>query len=178
MNDFLPAENNDPNRTNRLFSIREKIMKTHLGTMAVALVLFCLSPGVAQTKPNFSGTWKMNPQKSQFGPSGGPGAITIKFDQQEGALSEVLMINDGGGDNTIEAKYTLDGKESDIALGSESARALARWEGESLVIDWKGGGLGFRRKFTLSGDGKTMTIAVHHTRTDGELDETVVMEKQ
>ncbi|MFN7944195.1 MAG: hypothetical protein U0Z53_02365 [Blastocatellia bacterium] len=142
-----------------------------------ALVLLCAAAIFAQSHPNLTGTWKMNPQKSQFGPNGGPDSIIIKFDQTEGSISEVMTLG-GGGERSVTAKYSLDGKEADIQIDDNTAKGSARWEGSSLVIEWKGEGMGFRRKFTLAGDGKTLTVAVHHTRPDGELDETVVMEKQ
>ncbi|HZS06833.1 MAG TPA: hypothetical protein VFD58_18500 [Blastocatellia bacterium] len=153
-------------------------MKFRLTTFAIVLSLAIVSLAGTQTKPNLSGLWKMNPQKSNFGPNGGPDGITIKFDQKDSELSETLTISAGGNERAIDVKYTTDGKEGEAQIGGDGAKTTAKWDGDALVIEWKNGERVFRRKFTLSGDGKTMTIAVHHVDPNGERDETVVLEKQ
>jgi len=152
--------------------------RTSAVLMLAAIVCLCASIAGAQTKPNFSGTWKMNPQKSKFEGGEGPSSIVIKIDQKDPGISESVTVGGSNGDETVEGKYTTDGKESEVQLGPNTAKATARWEGDALVIEWKGEGLSFRRKHTLSADGKTMTMAVHRPGKDGEVDETVVLEKQ
>jgi hypothetical protein len=158
-----------------------KAMKSRTARRALALAVAVglgAALAAAQSKPDLNGTWKMNPSKSKFGPQGGPGNITVKFDQKESSLTEALTIGDSGGDQTIELKYTTDGKEAAQEIAGTSVKTTARWEGEVLVIEWRGEGRAFHRKITLSADGKTMTMAVHQVRPDGEVDETVVLEKQ
>ena len=154
-------------------------MMHHMASLFLVLMMtvgWCASPTEAQTKPNLTGTWKMNTSKSKL--DNGPEAITIKFDQQEPNLRELLTITGAQGEQTVDFKYTTDGKESVNQIRDDTAKCTAKWEGEALVIEWKMGERSFRRKFTLSADGKMMTVAVHHVRPDGEKDETVVLEKQ
>jgi hypothetical protein len=132
----------------------------------------------AQTKPDVNGTWKMNSAKSHFANSG-PTGITIKFVQKDSSLLETLTLTGDNGERALDLKYTTDGKEGVNRIGEDDAKTTAAWERDALVIEWKAEGRSFRRKITLSGDGKTMTILVHHTEPGGAtFDDTVVLEKQ
>jgi hypothetical protein len=132
----------------------------------------------AQTKLNVSGTWKMNAEKSKF-ERGGPKAITIKFDQQGSALNESLSIMSDQGERTESFTYTLDGKESLQRVEGEQIKATAAWDGPSLILEFKNDeGFSFRRKVTVSADGKTMTIDVKQSGPNGTINDTVILEKQ
>jgi hypothetical protein len=133
----------------------------------------------AQTKqPNLTGTWKMNAEKSKF-ERGGPNEITLKLDHKDSSLSETLIIASNNGDRTIEAKYTTDGKETTQEIRDRQNQTSAKWEGETLTIEWKAEGSTFSRKLTVSADGKTLTMIVNQSRPDGQsATDTVVLEKQ
>ncbi|MEO6725099.1 MAG: hypothetical protein ABIP14_07330 [Blastocatellia bacterium] len=160
-------------------------MKSKSTAMTTALFICLLAAVVAigataQTKqPNLTGTWKMNAEKSKF-EQGGPSEITIKFDHKDAALSETLTIATGNGDHTLETKYSTDGKETtQEVIGGRQAKTSAKWEGETLIIAWKAEDGGFTRKITLSPDGKTMTMIVMQSDSDGKSStDTVVLEKQ
>lgn len=120
----------------------------------------------------------MNAEKSKF-QRGGPKAITIKFDQRGPTLNESLTVTNDQGERTVNVTYTLDGKESLQQIEGEQIKATANWDGESLVLEFKNDeGLSFRRKITVSGDGKTMTIDVKQSSPNGTTNDTVVLEKQ
>ncbi len=147
--------------------------------LALLLSTFATINTIAQTKqPNLSGTWKMNAEKSKF-EQGGPSEITIKIDHKDASLTEALMLVTGGGDRTVEAKYTTDGKESTQDVMGATAQTSAKWDGDALLIDWKIEGASFSRKISLSADGKTMTMIVKQSSPDGQsATDTVVLEKQ
>jgi hypothetical protein len=132
----------------------------------------------AQSKPNVSGTWKMNAEKSKF-ERGAPKAISIKFDQQGSTLNESLTLTNDQGERTVNFTYTLEGKESLQQLEGRQIKTTAKWEGESLVIEFKNDeGFNFLRKIIVSGDGKTMTIDVKQKSPNGAANDIVVLEKQ
>ena len=132
----------------------------------------------AQSKPNVSGTWKMNAEKSKF-ERGGPKNLTIKFEQQESTLRESLMITNDRGEQTLNFTYTLDGKESVQQVEGQDIKASAKWEGSSLIIEFKNDqGFNFLRKIAVSADGKTMTASVQQTNPNGTVNDTVILEKQ
>ena len=158
-------------------------MKANSRTMITALFLALLTAlpavGAAQGKqPNLSGTWKMNAAKSQFERSG-PSGVTLTLDHKEPALSEVLALSTDNGDRSVSAKYTTDGKETPQEVMGTTAQTSAKWEGESLTIEWKAEGRSFSRKLSLSADGKTITMIVKQSGADGQgTTDTVVLEKQ
>ncbi|HMV86927.1 MAG TPA: hypothetical protein PLD20_15065 [Blastocatellia bacterium] len=147
--------------------------------LALLLATLATINAAAQTKqPNLTGTWKMNAEKSKF-EQGGPSEITIKIEHKDSTLTESLFLVTGGGDRTVEAKYTTDGKESTQEVMGATAQTSAKWEGDVLIIDWKVESAGFNRKITLSADGKTMTMLVKQSTPDGQsATDTVVLEKQ
>ena len=140
---------------------------------AFLLAPLCALIAMAQTKPNFTGTWKLNQQKSESS-----GSITIEFNQKDNNLTEAFNAGQGG---EFEAKYTIEGKESEVSTGDATIKAAAKWDGDALVIDWRGPEEGryFVRKLTLSADGKTMTINLKHSLPNGGMGEKIwVLEKQ
>jgi hypothetical protein len=157
------------------------IMKTRNLGFLVLLAACVFSPTQqieAQTKANVSGTWKMNAEKSKFEKEG-PKSILIKFNQQATTLSEEMTLGNEQGDRTISLTYTLDGKESPQQLEGQAIQTFAKWEGETLIIEFKDEqGFNFLRRVTLASDGKTMTMAVKQTNPNGTVSDTVILEKQ
>ena len=156
-------------------------MKSRNATVLMMLALSILSSVLAvaaQGKTNVSGTWKMNAEKSKF-EKGGPKAITIKFDQKESTLDESITIANDSGEQTLNFIYTLDGKESAQQLEGQPIKASAKWEGEALLLEFKNDdGFSFRRKITVSADGKTITMDVKQASPNGTANDTVILEKQ
>lgn len=144
-------------------------------------ILFLLSAALiagAQSSTNVSGTWKMNAEKSKF-ERGGPSAITIKFDQQEKTLNETLTLTNERGEQTHNFTYTLDGKESAQQLEGMNIKTTARWEGESLHLEFKNNeGFSFLRKISLSADKKSMTMDVKQTNPGGSVNDVVILDRQ
>ncbi len=153
-------------------------IRTSVALMIATVVCLCASLATAQTKPNFSGAWKLNAEKSKF-TGGGPDNLSIKIDHKEPALTEDWAMSTPNGDRSFQAKYTTDGKETEQEVMGRTAKTSAKWEGDALVIEFKSEGGFFKRKLTLSADGKTMTKLVTQSRGDGQqTEDTVVFEKQ
>jgi hypothetical protein len=155
-------------------------MKSRIIAALMIAAIVCVSASIAsaQTKPDFSGAWKMNREKSKFA-GGGPDNILIKIDHKEPALTEEWAMSTSDGDQSFQAKYTTDGKETEQEVMGRMAKTSAKWEGDALVIEFKTTDSFFRRKITLSADGKTMTKVVAHGPSGGDpMEDTVVFEKQ
>ena len=154
--------------------------RTGAALMIAAIVCFCALTANAQTKPDFSGAWKMNKEKSKFAGNGGPDAILIKIYHKEPALTEEWSISTPEGERSFQAKYTIGGQETERQVMGRTAKTSAKWEGDALVIEFKTTDSGFfKRKITLSADGKTMTKIVTQSKGDGDqIEETAVFEKQ
>jgi hypothetical protein len=136
----------------------------------------------AQAKSDYSGTWKANMGKSEFGPMPPPDSFTEKITQDEPSLKVNVAQTGGTGDANYDMAYTTDGKESVNHVADNEFKTTLKWDGDDLVADTKGsfGGNDFTSKdhWTLSDGGKTLTVTRHISTSMGEFDMKVVFDKQ
>ena len=113
--------------------------------------------------PNLSGNWVLNLAKSQYGQFPAPEIMIRKIQHKDPALSELKCSTDG--------KPVVNGEN----------QGSAHWENDKLVIetsrDYQETKLTQREEWTLSADGKTLTIATHVKLPNGEFDVKQVFEK-
>jgi len=149
---------------------------------AVFAIAALASLAMAADKPNFTGSWKLDPDKSTFGPMPPPSSMTRKIEHTEPALNLTEERSGPQGDQSLVFKYSTDGKETTNELMGNPVKAVAVWDGGALVINMKadfgGNEIKLTDKWTLSEDGKTFTDAQHIVAPQGELDITYVMKKQ
>jgi hypothetical protein len=149
-------------------------------SVALLAAAFGLLP--AQAKPNFSGTWKLNAGKSDFGPMPAPEARTDKITHQDPDLKDSFTQSGPMGDVAAEMKYSTDGKETTSTVRDNQVKSTAKWEGEELVIagktSFEGGDVTLADRWSLSADGKTLTILRHVHGRMGETNQKIVLEKQ
>jgi hypothetical protein len=133
-------------------------------------------------KPNFTGTWKLNIEKSNFGPSPAPQSMIDKIDHQEPVLRLTSTRVDQGAEDSASLSWTTDGKESSNTLRGGEVKSKLRWEGAVLfmesVMNVGGNALSLQDKWTLSQDGKTLTMVRHYSGPEGDVDFTYVLERQ
>ena len=151
--------------------------RAYLPAALIAIGL-CFTLAHAQKKPNVSGTWKMNPAKSKFSAPGGPEEMIIKFEQKEASLHETFTISEEHHQHSFELEYTLDGEKQTQEVDGVDGQVSAKWEGETLVLEWKIEGDTVQRKITLSADGKTMTMIARQSSPGSQTTDTVVLDKQ
>ncbi len=138
---------------------------------------------LAADKPNFSGDWSLDADKSNFGPMPAPASMTRKVDHTDPAMN-VTEITTGGpqGDQTIKMIYSTDGKETTNEMMGTPVKATANWDGGALTIkmaaNFGGTDITITDKWTLSDDGKTLTDLRHLALPQGEFDITYVMAKK
>lgn len=157
------------------------VMRFSAKYLAVALALILLAvPALA--KPNFSGDWKVNVSKSEFGQMPAPSSMTGKITHQDPSLKVAIKQSGERGDFEYEMSYSTDGKETTNEIRDNTMKSTAKWDGDVLVIDTKGsfGGndVTIQDKMSLSADGKTLTLKRHFSSSMGEGDQTLVLEKQ
>jgi len=152
--------------------------------MILALALAAMAAfGAAADKPNFSGDWTADFTKSDTGPMPAPASMTRKVEHNDPAVT-VTEVQTGGpqGDITLNSKYSTDGKETINQMMGADSKSTAKWDGKALVIatnvDFQGTAVTFTDKWTLSDDGKVMTVARHIAAPQGEFDATYVMNKK
>jgi hypothetical protein len=146
------------------------------------LALIAVSAAFA-APPDLSGNWKLNASKSDFGQFPAPSSLTQKVTHAEPKLTVALSMKSDMGDFDATSNYTTDGKEStNQGFGGTEAKSTAKWEGDALVMETKGSfgdnAYTMKDKWTLSEDGKVLTIARHFSSGMGDLDQKIVLEKQ
>ena len=164
------------------FMHRVKARQTVRVVSCVFLMVF-LGLVQAQTKTDFSGTWKVNTSKSDFGPMPPPDSRVEKVTQQDPDL-KVNVASTGGpmGDMTYDVSYNTEGKETTNTVAGNEIKSTAKWDGAELAIESKGSfnGTDFtsKERWGLSSDGKELTKASHISSAMGEMDVKLVYEKQ
>jgi hypothetical protein len=137
-----------------------------------AVTLMCavqLAPGLA--KPDFSGTWVLDKNKSFSNPAGLEQTITVVHTGDQ-IKAESKLATTRGGEQTISESFSLDGKETDFtppgAQPGTKGKRKASWlpEGKGVLVEDNitsespKGPVTSRvtRKWTLSTDGRTLTV--------------------
>lgn len=146
----------------------------------VAISLAGFTPAMA--KPNFTGEWKMVASKSDFGAMDAPASATRKIDHQEPNIHMVATQKGSRGELTQDFKYATDGKEYVNTSRLGEARSVLKWDGETLVVTTKrtvmGHDIMVSDRWSLSADGKTMTVTGKISGGMGENEYKVTLEKQ
>ena len=151
-----------------------------LRILPLAVLLGAIDQVCAQ--PNFSGEWKMNPNRSNFAPLPLPDKLVRKISQHDSHLK--IKTTQFGQQREIvtDLAYTTDGAVCKNVIRGEEFTGTARWDGDTLVIQSKREVQGMeiiqRENWTLSADGETLTIGNHIQTPQGAFDITIVLEKQ
>jgi hypothetical protein len=142
-----------------------------------ALVFTAVLAWPLAAAPNLSGNWMLNLAKSQYGQFPAPEVMLRTIQHKDPALSMSTYQKGAQGEVTTELKYSTDGKP---AVNGEN-KGAAHWDNDKLVIEttraYQGTQLSQREEWTLSSDGKTLTIATHVKLPNGEFDVKQVFEK-
>lgn len=147
-------------------------------TLAAAIMLAATCFG----SPNFTGEWKLNLAKSKYGPIPPPVEVTRRIILDGMKLWMQTNQKSPQKESTSELRYTTDGKPCVNKLANGDATGAAHWDGDALIIESSQQNgpqeLKSREAWTLSSDGKTLTILTHLTLPQGGIDVTQVFEKQ
>ncbi|MGZ4815579.1 MAG: hypothetical protein ACXVZV_09235 [Terriglobales bacterium] len=155
-------------------------MRIRLLLVSVVLIAICFA---AET-PNFSGIWKMDLEKSDFGPQTPPQS------------AEYVVRHVGA---TISFNYTQDGKTTRVDLTPDNQERItstttdtavwtkAYWSGGVLVIESRerkrygaqaNVGVSWTSRWSLSPDGQELVIERQIHTVDGDIAQKVVCDKQ
>ena len=155
------------------------IRKLLLLTFLIALPVVS---AFAQQKPDFTGTWKLNVAKSDFGMLGGPDSRTDVITHKEPSVTNNVTAEGAQGKQQFTLKYTTDGKEATNQMGPREIKSTLKWEGSNLIItskfNYNDSEVNAQTTWALSADGKTLTANTHYASSMGETDQKLVFEKQ
>jgi hypothetical protein len=115
------------------------------------------------SKPNFSGVWKLNPAKSDFGKAPAPQALISHIEHHDSEVKVHSEITAAQGAYSTDYKWVTDGRENVNTVRGNEIRATVVWNGQTLISNAKttvnGAVLTIVDVWALSEDGKTMTIS-------------------
>lgn len=157
-------------------------MKSVVYVMISMLVLGLGTAMAAQ--PNYSGEWKLNAEKSDFGMAPAISNRTDKIVHNDPSLQITRAQTIAGGAGTSTYDCTTNGKDCTISVTGAAIKISGafKWVDDALTFDGKGtyngGDLTIHEKWGLSPDGKTITIQRQLTVSEGEAAQTLVLEKQ
>ena len=161
--------------------------KTLILFLAIGLCTLTSFRSLAQT--NFSGTWTLNQEKSNLGDL--PFRIASDKIVIEQGKNEVKMHRTGqgpNGTNETDEKFTFDGKESkNPFFGNNTKTSVATWTDKKILNikskasftteDGQPMDIAVDENYSLSDDGKTLTIAYKSTSGFGDIIQTQVYTK-
>src|SRR5262245_16085251 len=114
-----------------------------------------LAGGQSSVKPNFSGEWKINLAKSDFGVLPPPASMSRTITHAEPALTIVEAQRSDLGEQNTTRKYVTDGTETIFNANGADVKGSAVWTENTLVVVSKvdAVGLTFNDTMSLSADG-------------------------
>jgi hypothetical protein len=135
------------------------------------------------TRPSFSGTWKLDTTRTSFGKSPGrPRSRIDVIEHQDPRLAQTLhLVLESSKDTTL-YRYVTDSTESVNFVDRQEIKARVWWEGAELRLDSRTRFVVFdatlNDRWSLSADGKTLTMRRRIKSPLGEDEQTLVFEKQ
>ena len=151
--------------------------------LAIPVVLFLAVRGVSQEKtPNFSGTWRINFQKSH--PSGPPPEDgRVKIEQNGSNLAITMLFRFKGVDDVMRFRHVIGSSDDQNELHGGSMKISSHWDGSTLKLDsvvmYGKDPLRLIDLWFLSADGQSLTHQEHHQYMDEPAgDELFVYDKQ
>ena len=166
-------------------------MKTIIATASVVLLTLFVIPATRPAHaqdalPNFTGKWTLDAAKSDFGPMPPPQSVVHTIEHKEPNIKIVTSQKSEQGDVTNERNLTTDGKPNvnkvRMAGPEQEVTSTTKWVGKALntvmKVDIQGTPLDFNDMWTLSDDGKVLTIVREIKSSQGDFAVTTVFNKQ
>lgn len=151
----------------------------YAGLACAAVVL--TTPAMAAGKPDFTGEWKLNVDKSTFGPIPPPTSQTQKIDHKDPVIKITTAQNGMDGEYTTDATYTTDGKESKNNVRGADTKSVVKWDGDVLAmdtkLDYQGMEITLKVTMKMAEDGKTINNVTKIMTPQGDFDMATVLEK-
>jgi hypothetical protein len=149
-------------------------------TFAAALAL-CVA-GQAWAKPNFSGNWKLNVAKSDFGPVPAPEKMDRSITHEDPSLKFTTVQVGQQGEVKSSMELKTDGSESVNKLRNMDVKSVAKWAGDVLTVNSKrevqGVEITQNETWTLSEDGKQLMINNKLSTPQGDFELKLVFDKK
>lgn len=137
--------------------MKKMTRRVRLGLCAAAMALCVAGAALGAERPNFSGTWVVNPEKSRLADWAKFDETTITIEHKDPSFSFHRVSVKAG--KTDESAYALttDGVEKVAKTGGRTSTSCLAWDGDTLV---------FQDVIVLA-NGRQATNTVRYTLKDG-----------
>ncbi|MBV8817180.1 MAG: hypothetical protein JO022_02415 [Acidobacteriaceae bacterium] len=136
---------------------------------------------LAAPKPDFSGTWKLNVARSDFGKTAPPTAMVTRIEQNGPGIVVHSHITGPQGTYDTDYKWVADGRENVNVIRGNEIHTSVVWNGPNLVSTAKatinGLPLTIVDQWALSSDKKTLTVSRSLISPQGTAEQSFVYEK-
>ncbi len=116
----------------------------------------------ADGKPDFSGDWKLDVSRSEFGPMPVPDKVVQKIVHKDSTLTIDSTEVNNGAERKLSLAYRTDGTPTKSKVGDNEMTSTATWEGATLAIESKltipGRTLVFKERWTMSDEKNSFTV--------------------
>lgn len=145
---------------------------------------------VKADRANFTGQWKLNESKSELGQFGRFATRVIKAEQSDLNMTIAKTSPSfNGEDVTVSETLSYDGKETETTVfGNSKRKSTAKWSEDgktfmisyTVLLDFNGQTSEIKgtENWSLSEDGKVLTLRVNASSPQGEFSTTAVYDKQ
>jgi hypothetical protein len=142
--------------------------------------LFLMSSGAsAAGHPDFSGTWTLDPAKSNFGFAPVPKKLEYRIVHRDPDLKFTIVMSTVSGEAPQEIVCSTDGKQSITHNEAGEMRTMGLWEGGVLLItsrqDAGGNEVRTEERWSLSPDRKELKIENSFSSPGGQENVTLVL---
>jgi hypothetical protein len=154
-------------RTVFLIPLSIRFASRLIAASAIACLPLLVASGCSSVdRPNFSGSWKLDPAQSNFGPVPGPSESTQVIEHNEPLLRLTAESEGFMGANSVEFEFVTDGSEKPQSVDGRSRETQTYWDESVLVTEWVIDNPGQPQfemvdRRSLSADGQTMTVDRH-----------------
>ena len=145
----------------------------------VLFILAAAAGATAQTRPDFSGVWQLNKEKSNADVS----TAWMRIQQSASGLTVNMRVMQSGSEENQTMRYTLGPEESSNSMHGAPMMSHAAWDGNTLVITsvamFGTKPLRMTDRWSLADDGTSLTFVERHQfDTEPEGVSTFVMERR
>lgn len=134
-----------------------------------------------QQKPDLTGSWDLNLQRSDYSKEAPPKSMAYRFEQNDPELLLEITVDGPQGPMNARFRYRTDGTEVTNDVLGNPFKAVAKWDGATLAMEsWGRFGdneVRLNDRYSLSEDRKTVTLNRHYEGRNGPQDQKLIFEK-
>jgi hypothetical protein len=157
-------------------------LKFCLAVRGFSVLWLIISAVAGSAAVDLSGNWKLNIKESSFGVLPAPVSRTILITHKEPVLKLEISEDTGREKRSQTLDYSTDGKICLNKVRDNEFRSTLHWEESTLVIETKGDyqGRAFQAvdRWSMSPDGKTITVDRRASNDTGQTQQRLILERQ